>query len=39
VPQTFWGEHIYWASILLVLISLGGGALSFDNVIRLIARR
>jgi uncharacterized membrane protein YphA (DoxX/SURF4 family) len=39
VPQTFWGEHIYWASILMVLISLGGGALSFDNIIRLIARR
>lgn len=39
VPQTFWGEHVYWASILLVLISLGGGALSFDNIIRLIARR
>jgi len=39
VPQAFWGEHVYWASILLVLVSLGGGALSFDNVVRLIARR
>ena len=39
VPQTFSGEPVYWASILLVLLSLGGGALSFDNIIRLIARR
>lgn len=39
VPQTFSIEPVYWASILLVLLSLGGGALSLDNVIRLIARR
>lgn len=39
VPQSLSAEPIYWASILLVLLSLGGGAVSLDNVIRLIARR
>jgi len=39
VPNTLAGEPVFWASILLVLLSLGGGALSIDNIIRLIARR
>lgn len=39
VPQSFSVEPIYWASILIVLVSLGGGSLSIDNVIRMIARR
>jgi putative oxidoreductase len=39
MPQALWSTHIYWASLLLVLISLGPGRLSLDALIRLIARR
>jgi uncharacterized membrane protein YphA (DoxX/SURF4 family) len=39
VPNGLSGEPIYWASILLVLLSLGGGGLSIDNIVRMIARR
>lgn len=39
VPNTLAGEPVFWASILMVLLSLGGGALSLDNIIRMIARR
>jgi len=39
VPNSLSGEPIYWASILLVLLSLGGGGLSLDNIIRMLARR
>jgi putative oxidoreductase len=39
MPQALWTTHVYWASILLVLISLGGGQISVDAVIRFIARR
>jgi putative oxidoreductase len=39
MPQALWTAHIYWASILMVLITLGAGPISIDHVIRLIARR
>ncbi|HEY5278840.1 MAG TPA: DoxX family membrane protein [Pseudolabrys sp.] len=39
VPNSLPGEPIFWASILLVLLSLGGGAVSIDNIVRMIARR
>jgi putative oxidoreductase len=39
VPEALWTAHIYWASMLLVLVSLGAGQLSIDAVIRFIARR
>jgi putative oxidoreductase len=39
MPQALWSTHIYWASLLLVLISLGPGRLSLDALIRLIAKR
>jgi putative oxidoreductase len=39
MPQALWTTHVYWASILLVLISLGGGKISVDAIIRFIARR
>jgi putative oxidoreductase len=39
MPQALWTAHVYWASILLVLVSLGGGQISVDAVIRFIARR
>ena len=39
VPNALPGEPIFWGAILIVLLSLGGGALSVDNIIRMIARR
>jgi putative oxidoreductase len=39
MPQALWTTHIYWASILLVLVSLGAGQVSVDAIIRFIARR
>lgn len=38
-PQALWTAHIYWASMLLVLISMGAGQISIDAIVRLIARR
>jgi putative oxidoreductase len=39
MPQALFTTHIYWAAILLVLISRGPGQISVDNIIRTIARR
>jgi len=39
MPQALWSAHVYWASMLLVLLSLGAGQISVDHIIRLIARR
>jgi putative oxidoreductase len=39
MPDALWIEHVYWASILLVLLSRGPGQISVDNAIRFIARR
>ena len=39
LPQALWSAHIYWAAILMVLLTRGAGQLSLDHVIRLIARR
>jgi putative oxidoreductase len=39
MPQALWTTHIYWASILLVLLSLGAGQISIDHVIRWFAKR
>jgi putative oxidoreductase len=39
MPQALWSAHVYWASMLLVLLSLGAGQASVDHIIRLIARR
>jgi putative oxidoreductase len=38
-PQALWTAHIYWVSILVVLVSLGAGKISSDQIVRLIARR
>ena len=38
-PEMLRTVHIYWAAILAVLLSLGPGQISFDDIIRLIARR
>ena len=34
-----WSVHIYWAAILLVLLSLGAGQISVDAIVRAVARR
>lgn len=39
MPEALWTTHIYWASVLMVLLTLGPGQISADNVIRYIARR
>jgi putative oxidoreductase len=38
-PQNLWTAHIYWASILVVLMSLGAGKISVDQIARLIRGR
>lgn len=37
MPQALWSAHIYWASMLLVLLSVGPGQISVDHFIRLAA--
>jgi putative oxidoreductase len=39
MPQALWTTHIYWAALLLVLISLGPGKISLDHVIHWLSRR
>jgi len=36
MPTMLWAAHVYWASILLVLMSVGPGAISIDALIRYI---
>jgi len=38
MPQALWTAHVFWASILLVLISCGPGQVSIDHFIKLAAR-
>jgi putative oxidoreductase len=38
-PEALWTAHVYWASILLVLISLGAGPISIDALVKYLARR
>jgi putative oxidoreductase len=39
MPQALWNVHIYWASILMVLLALGPGQISVDAIIRFVTRR
>jgi len=39
MPQTLWSVHIYWESILLVLLALGAGKISVDHIIRFVSHR
>jgi putative oxidoreductase len=39
LPEALWTAHVYWAALLLVLLSRGPGALSVDHVIRRLSRR
>jgi putative oxidoreductase len=34
MPDLLWSTHVYWAAILLVLMSAGPGAISIDALIR-----
>jgi putative oxidoreductase len=34
MPDLLWSTHVYWGAILLVLMSVGPGAVSIDAVIR-----
>jgi putative oxidoreductase len=34
MPEALWSVHVYWASILLVLLSLGAGQISIDYAAR-----
>lgn len=38
-PAMWWPLHVYWVSILLVLVLLGPGAVSVDALIRIVHRR
>ncbi len=37
-PDALWSAHVYWMSILAVLLSLGPGQISLDHIIRFIRR-
>jgi putative oxidoreductase len=39
MPGMLWVAHIYWAAILLVLMTVGPGAISLDALIRAVYRR
>jgi putative oxidoreductase len=39
MPEALWTVHVFWASILLVLLSRGPGQISIDHIIRFIAKR
>jgi putative oxidoreductase len=39
LPQALWSTHVYWASILMVLLALGPGPVSIDAIIRFVTRR
>ena len=34
MPQLWWSTHVYWVAILMVLMSVGPGAVSLDALIR-----
>ncbi len=39
LQDALWSTHIYWAAILMVLLSLGAGPISLDHIVRYVARR
>jgi putative oxidoreductase len=39
LPEALWTTHVYWASLLMVLLALGPGRISLDALIRAVARR
>lgn len=39
MPQAFWTAHVYLLAILMVLMSVGPGAISLDALIRTVYRK
>lgn len=39
LPEALWTTHVYWASLLMVLLALGPGRISLDALIRAVSRR
>ena len=39
MPTMWWPAHVYWIAILLVLVTVGPGAVSIDALIRVLYRR
>ena len=39
MPEAFWSTHVYWVAILMVLVSVGPGAISIDAFIRYLHER
>jgi putative oxidoreductase len=39
MPDLWWSTHVYWIAILLVLMSVGPGAISIDALIRYLYER
>lgn len=39
MPEALWSTHIYWAALLLLLLSRGAGQMSLDHIIKLMAKR
>jgi putative oxidoreductase len=39
MPEAFWSTHVYWIAILMVLVSIGPGAISIDAFIRYLHER
>lgn len=37
-PHALWSAHVYWASLLMVILALGPGRLSLDALIRAFSR-
>ena len=37
-PELWWVTHVYWVAILMVLMSVGPGAISVDALIRFFTR-
>lgn len=38
MPHMLWSAHVYWAALLLVLVSQGAGAISLDQILRVRSR-
>jgi len=36
MPDALWSTHVYWIAILMVLMSVGPGAISIDRLIRYV---
>ena len=39
MPELWWSTHVYWVAILMVLMSVGPGAISVDALIRYLCEK